>query len=93
MPNDITWDRTVATLQVGELVELIRITVREELAGLLRDESADELVAAPPSTRDVDTIIARMQATGKYNKKFLASLRRGMERSHSFQRARAEADA
>lgn len=93
MPNDITLDRTVATLQVGELVELIRTTVREELAGLLHDESVNELVAAPPLTRDVDTVIARMQATGKYNRKFLASLRRGMERSHSFQSARAEADA
>lgn len=93
MPNDITLNRTVATLQVRELIELIRTTVREELAGLLREESVNELVAAPPATRDVDTVIARMQATGKYNKKFLASLRRGMERSHSFQRAQAETNA
>ena len=92
MPNEAALDRSVATLQVRELAELIRTTVREELAGLLRDESVDELVAAPPPTREVDAVITRMQATNKYNKKFLASLRRGMERSQSFQRARAEVD-
>jgi hypothetical protein len=38
----------------------------------------------PPPIRDIDTVIAKMEATGKYNKKFLASLRKGMERSQTF---------
>jgi len=47
---------------------------------------------APPPIRDIDTIIAKMEATGKYSKKFLISLRKGMQRSQTFQRAKAKSD-
>ncbi len=86
MTSDATLDRPVAALQVSELIELIRATVRTELAAFLRETYEDELAPLLPATRDIDTVLARMQATGKYNKKFLASLRKGMERSQSFQR-------
>jgi len=42
----------------------------------------------PPPIRDIDTIIAEIVATGKYSKKFLVSLRKGMERSQTFQRSK-----
>jgi len=44
----------------------------------------------PPPIRDIDTVIAGMEATGKYSKKFLIALRKGMERSRTFQRAEAK---
>ena len=93
MAMDITLDRQVATLRVEELVELIRKTVREELSGLLRESISDDLAALPPPLRDTDVIIAKMKATGKYNKKFLASLRKGMMRSQTFQNERAGLEA
>ena len=46
----------------------------------------------PPPIRDIDTIIAKMEATGKYSKKFLVSLRKGMECSQTFQRVKAKSD-
>jgi hypothetical protein len=83
-------DRPVASLNVGELVELIRKTIRDELAGLFVATSENDFTRTPPSIRDIDTVIAKMQATGKYNKKFLASLRKGMERSQTFQRRKSQ---
>lgn len=88
MSNHITVNRQVASLRVEELVELIRQTIRTELSELLRaaEQNGDEAqTPAPPPVRDIDTVIARMQAMGKYNKRFLASLRKGMERSQTFQ--------
>jgi len=83
MPNT-AFDRPIASMNVGELVELIRQTIREEFVDLFGAEPLNELTPTPPPIRDIDTIITRMQATGKYDKKFLASLRKGMERSHTF---------
>ena len=80
-------DRPVATMNVGELVELIRQTIREEFVDLFGVEQEDDFIAAPPPIRDIDTVIARMEATGKYNKKFLASLRKGLERSQTFKKS------
>lgn len=84
MPN-ITLDRPVASLNVGELVVLIRMTIHDEFADLFVATGQNEFTPAPPPIRDIDTVITRMEATGKYNKKFLASLRKGMERSQAFQ--------
>jgi hypothetical protein len=78
-------ERSVASLSVGELVELIRKTIRDEFTDLFVATEQNDFTPAPPPIRDIDTVIARVQATGKYNKKFLASLRKGMERSHVFQ--------
>jgi len=83
MSNTLS-DRPVASMNVGELVELIRQTIREEFVDLFGVEQVDELTATPPPIRDIDTVIARMQATGKYNKRFLSSLRKGLARSQTF---------
>lgn len=94
MSNPITLNRQVASLNVEELVELIRQTIRTELSELLlaAEQSGGEEPAPTPSPmRDIDTVIARMQATGKYNKRFLASLRKGMERSQTFRQSPAKA--
>jgi hypothetical protein len=87
MPNT-TLDQTVASLRVSELVELIRKTIRDEFADLFVATNGNAIQPTPPPIRDIDTVIARMEATGKYNKKFLASLRKGMERSQAFKRAK-----
>jgi len=76
-------DQTVASLSVSELVELIRKTIRDEFAELFAATNRNDMQPTPP-IRDIDAIIAGMQATGKYNKKFLTSLRKGMERSQTF---------
>jgi len=89
MPNSVFAKRQVSSLSVEELTELIRQTIRSELSELLQapaENDRGELFAAPPPVRDIDTVITRMQASGKYNKKFLASLRKGMERSLAFQK-------
>jgi len=78
-------ERPVASLSVGELVELIRKTIRDEFTDLLVMADQNDLTPTPPPIRDIDTVIARMEATGKYNKRFLASLRKGIERSQAFQ--------
>lgn len=96
MSNHIAVNRQVTSLTVEELAELIRQTIRAELSELLRaaEQNGDEEPApAPPPVRDIDTVIARMQATGKYNKRFLASLRKGMQRSQTFQQSSAKAKA
>lgn len=59
-------ERPVVSLNVGELTELIRKTIRDEFADLFVKTSQNELTTPPP-IRDIDTVIARMQATGKYN--------------------------
>ncbi|MDZ7289384.1 MAG: hypothetical protein ONB44_11230 [candidate division KSB1 bacterium] len=81
---DTAFDRSVASLNVGELVELIRQTIRDEFADLFVSAQPNDLTPTPPPIRDIDTVIARMEATGKYSKKFLASLRKGMGRSQTF---------
>lgn len=83
MPHKIL-NHPVTSLNVGELVELIRQTIRDEFTDLLVTTPQDELTPTPPPIRDIDTIISKMQATGKYNKKFLVSLRKGMQRSQTF---------
>lgn len=96
MSNHTTVNRQVTSLTVEELAELIRQTIRAELSELLRaaEQNGDEDSApAPPPVRDIDAVIARMQATGKYNKRFLASLRKGMQRSQTFQQQPAKAKA
>lgn len=96
MSNHTTVKRQVTSLTVGELVELIRQAIRAELSELLRaaEQDGDEAqTPAPPPVRDIDAVIARMQATGKYNKRFLASLRKGMQRSQTFQQSSAKAKA
>jgi len=82
--SNTTLDQTVASLSVSELLELIRKTIRDEFAELFAATNSNDMQPTPPPIRDIDTIIAGMQATGKYNKKFLASLRKGMERSQTF---------
>lgn len=82
-------DRPVATMNVGELVELIRQTIRQEFVDLFGVKPENELHATRPPIRDIATIIARMRATGKYNRQFLTSLRRGLERSQSFKSTRS----
>jgi len=89
MPNT-AFDRPVASMNAGELVELIRQTIREELADLFGITSKNDLAPSPPPIRDIDAIISKMQATGKYNKKFLASLRKGMVRSQTFKPANTQ---
>lgn len=49
---------------------------------VLRD--SDELILESPDTKDSNKIIADMKATGLYNAKFLASLKRGMDESNYF---------
>jgi len=71
-------------MNIGELVQLIRQTIREEFVDLFGVAPGNELTSTPPPIRDIDTVIARMEATGKYSKTFLASLRKGMERSATF---------
>ena len=96
MSNRITLNRQVTSLTVEELAELIRQTIRTELSELLRaaeQNGGEEPVPAPPPVRDIDNVITRMQATGKYNKRFLASLRKGMQRSQTFQQSSAKAKA
>ena len=96
MSNPISVNRQVSSLSVEELAELIRQTIRTELAELFRaadQNGADSLVPAPPPVRDLDTVLARMQATGKYNKRFLTSLRKGMQRSRTFQQFPEKAKA
>lgn len=80
-------DRPVAAMNVGELADLIRQTIHEELIDLFGGGKDDELTASPPPIRNIDTVIARMEARGKYNKKFLASLRKGLERSQTFKKS------
>jgi len=89
MPNT-TLDQTVASLSVSELVELIRKTIRDEFADWFVVTNGNAIQPTPPPIRDIDTVIARMEATGKYNKKFLTSLRKGMERSETFKRAKTK---
>jgi hypothetical protein len=48
----------------------------------------NEARPAPPPIRDIDTIIAELEATGKYSKKFLTSLRKGREHSQAFKRSK-----
>jgi hypothetical protein len=81
-------DRPVASLNVGELIDLIRKTIRDEFADLFVVESQNDIKPASPPIRDIDTVIARMEATGRYNKRFLASLRKGLERSETFGRTK-----
>jgi hypothetical protein len=82
--SNTSLNRPVASMNVGELVELIRQTIHEEFVELLGAEPEKALTPTPPPIRDINTVIGRMQATGKYNKKFLVSLRKGMERSRAF---------
>lgn len=87
--SNTTLDQTFGALSVSELVELIRQTIREELAEMFVTTNGNDMHPTPPPIRDIDTVIARLEATGKYNKKFLASLRKGMERSQTFRRAQS----
>lgn len=82
MPN-ISMNRRLSSLTVGELLELIHKAVREEVAHVLF-ETESELIAEPPPIRNVDTVIEKMEATGKYNEPFLKSLRKGMKQSRTF---------
>jgi len=72
----------VGSLSVDGLLELIQKAVREEMLRFF--EFDQELVAELPPVRKIDTVIEKMGATGKYNKEFLDSLQKGMERSISF---------
>ncbi len=93
MPAHVSVKRQVASLSVEELTELIRQTIRTELSEMLRAaelNGGDDLNPTPPPVRDIDSVIARMQATGKYNKRFLASLRKGLQRSQTFQQPPAK---
>jgi len=78
----ISAEKQVGSLSVNELFELIQKAVRGEMGRFF--ELSEELLAEPPSIRKIDTVIERMEGTGKYNKEFLNSLRKGMERSKSF---------
>ncbi len=78
----ISIEKQVGPISVNELFELIQKAVRGEMRRFF--ELDQELVAEPPSIRKIDTVIERMEATGKYNKGFLDSLQKGMERSKSF---------
>ena len=82
MPN-ISMNQQIGSLTVSELLELIRKAVREEITPLLSETEA-ELIPEPPPIRDIDTVIEKMKDTGKYNKSFLDSLRRGMQGSRTF---------
>ena len=72
----------VDSLSVNELFGLIQKAVRGEMIRFFEPEQ--ELVAGLPPIRKIDTVIEKMEATGKYNKEFLDSLQKGMERSGSF---------
>ncbi|MBU1261529.1 hypothetical protein KKG61_09685 [bacterium] len=78
----ISAEKQIGSLSTNELFELIQKAVRVEMRRFF--ELSKELAAEPPSIRKIDTVIERMEATGKYNKEFLDSLRKGMERSKSF---------
>ncbi|MBU1598792.1 hypothetical protein KKG61_01590 [bacterium] len=81
--SNISVNQQVSSLTVGELLELVHKAVREEVVHVLF-ESNSELIAEPPPVRNVDTIIEKMKATGKYKGSFLNSLRKGMEKSRTF---------
>lgn len=46
----------------------------------------DSFVFEEPSTHDVNQIVTDLAASGKYNKKFLKSLERGLQKSEYFQK-------
>ena len=78
----ISVNQRVDSLSVNELFGLIQKAVRGEMIRFFEQEQ--ELVAELPPIRKIDTVIEKMDTTGKYNKKFLDSLRKGMERSRLF---------
>ena len=79
-------NQQISSLTVSELLELIHKAVREEIAHLL-SETEPGLIPEPPPIRDIGIVIEKMEDTGKYNKPFLDSLRRGMQRSRTFKSA------
>ena len=81
--SNISMNQRVSSLTVGELIELVHKAVRDEVVHVLF-ETNSELIAEPSPVRNVDTVIERMKATGKYNESFLKSLLKGMERSRTF---------
>ncbi len=87
-------EKKVASLNVGELEAMIRQTIRKELTEILFAVSAenDDLRSEAPPIRDIDKIIVKMQATGKYNQAFLNSLRKGMETSQIFKTPKAKSE-
>lgn len=85
MPN-ISMEQQISSLTVADLLELIQKAVREEITHVLFENDI-ELPTEPPPIRNVDTVVKKMMATGKYNESFLDSLRKGMERSRTFRSA------
>lgn len=72
---------STVTIPQKEYRELVEKKVRYEQ---LR-EFFEEDVFSPPPTKKVGDVIAAFRATGKYNKKFLESLERGLRYSLYFQ--------
>ena len=81
--SNISMNQRVSSLTVGEMLELVHKAVRDEVVHVLFEVDS-ELIAEPPPIRNMDTIIEKMKATGKYNESFLNSLRKGMEKSRTF---------
>lgn len=73
---------TTVTIPKREYEELVEHKLRFEY---LRMSFDDNLFASPP-TRNVKEVIKAFEATGKYNKRFLQSLERGLSRSAYFKK-------
>ncbi|MCI0542409.1 hypothetical protein L0Y69_01475 [bacterium] len=69
------------TIPVKEYRKLVDAKLRYEY---LRRGVEDDIFAPPP-TRDANVVVRNLKATGKYNKKFLESLKKGLSRSSYFQ--------
>lgn len=72
---------STVTIPQKEYRELVEKRARYEQ---LR-EFFEEDIFSPPPTRRIDETIAAFLSTGKYSKKFLESLKKGLERSSYFQ--------
>lgn len=72
---------STVTIPQKEYRELVEKRARYEQ---LR-EFFEEDIFSPPPTRRIDETIVAFLSTGKYSKKFLESLKKGLERSSYFQ--------
>ena len=68
------------TIPQKEYRELVEKKIRYER---LR-EAVEEDIFTPPPTKQVGEILSAFRATGKYSRKFLQSLEKGLRRSSYF---------
>jgi len=71
---------TTITIPKKEYQKLLEKAFRYEYLRQILEED----IFLPPSEKDVSQIIKEFRATKRYNKKFLASLAKGLKRSSYF---------